>query len=217
MTRSVRAVIFDMDGVVVDTEQYFKRLTPGFMRRLVPDFRDEDLAKVTGKSNREFYNLLVQQYGYAGTYEEFFAESTKFVEQIYRELCALTPGVRPLLASLRQKGLRIALASSAPKQWVAWMLDRFQLSFDAVVSSDDVDGRAKPAPDIFLEAARRLGIAPANCVVVEDSTNGIKAARRAGMLVIGHRYSGNEQRLDEADAIVTSLSEILKHLNLTTC
>jgi HAD superfamily hydrolase (TIGR01509 family) len=126
-------------------------------------------------------------------------------EDIYANKVALLPGFPDLLALLREKDIPAALASSSPRSWINLVLDRFDLKrvFQAVVSSEEVAGRGKPAPDIYLYTARKLEVEPSGCVVIEDSRNGVLSARAAGMYCVGIRNGFNdEQDLSAANIII---------------
>ena len=181
------AVIFDFDGIVLDSE------TPEFEshRRIyercgVTLTVDEWCGVIgtwsEGHDEQWFRRLCAQSSGAPGR-EAYFAER----RQIFEAIVPAAPmrGVRELLVQLRDAGVAAAIASSAPARWVVGAVDRLGIRplFDAVVTGDEV-ARRKPAPDVYLEAARRLGVDPARSVAIEDSEPGITAACAAGMKVI---------------------------------
>jgi HAD superfamily hydrolase (TIGR01509 family) len=181
------AVIFDFDGIVLDSE------TPEFEshRRIyercgVTLTVDEWCGVIgtwsEGHDEQWFRRLCAQSSGVPGR-EAYFAER----RQIFEAIVPAAPmrGVRELLVQLREAGVAAAIASSAPARWVVGAVDRLGIRplFDAVVTGDEV-ARRKPAPDVYLEAARRLGVDPARSVAIEDSEPGITAACAAGMKVI---------------------------------
>ena len=181
------AVVFDFDGVVLDSE------TPEFEshRRIyercgVTLTVDEWCGVIgtwsEGHDEQWFRRLCAQSSGAPGR-EAYFAER----RQIFEAIVPAAPmrGVRELLVQLRDAGVAAAIASSAPARWVVGAVDRLGIRplFDAVVTGDEV-ARRKPAPDVYLEAARRLGVDPARSVAIEDSEPGITAACAAGMKVI---------------------------------
>jgi HAD superfamily hydrolase (TIGR01509 family) len=183
----VKAVIFDFDGIVLDSE------TPEFEshRRIyercgVTLTVDEWCGVIgtwsEGHDEQWFRRLCAQSSGAPGR-EAYFAER----RQIFEAIVPAAPmrGVRELLLQLRGAGVAAAIASSAPARWVVGAVDRLGIRplFDAVVTGDEV-ARRKPAPDVYLEAARRLGVDPARSVAIEDSEPGIAAACAAGMKVI---------------------------------
>lgn len=158
----MKAVVFDMDGVLVDSEAQWKAM---------------------GKT-------------------EFLHRSDEVARKVYRERVELADGFIPLALGLKHRGVRVAIASSAPSRWIAHVVDRFSLSplLDEVVSADDVGGRTKPAPDAYLEAAARLQVPTGECLAVEDSAIGLLAAKRAGLRAAAYRTVHNAaQDLSLAD------------------
>jgi HAD superfamily hydrolase (TIGR01509 family) len=131
------------------------------------------------------------------------------METLLREPQEPLPGVRPLLAELRRRGTPYALASSAWPNWIASLLAATSLegSFDVVVSRTMVEN-GKPAPDIFLYTAERLGVAPEGCIVLEDTPTGIAAAKAAGMYAVQMRAASTAfPPLPEADLVLESLQD----------
>jgi HAD superfamily hydrolase (TIGR01509 family) len=181
----MRAVIFDFDGLIIDSE------TPLF-----------DIWSQIYESRGQRLTLDVWQHalGTQGGFDPYADLATRLSETVDRaslaeyvshehwRLCGdqpLLPGVRDRLIEARSLGLAAAVASSSPAAWVQPWIETHGLTsfFRAVCTRDDV-ARVKPAPDLFLAAAGRLGVDPADCVVFEDSPNGIRAAHAAGMLVV---------------------------------
>jgi HAD superfamily hydrolase (TIGR01509 family) len=207
----MQAFIFDMDGVIVDSELHWKSVEGYYLRQLVPGWTEADQARAIGLSLDNLFAMLRDDYGYSGSEEEFLETYHANARRIYTEQVSLLPGFEGLLEMLHANGVKLALASSSPRAWIDWMLDRFDLrpSFDMTVSAEEVGGEGKPSPAIYLYTAQRLGVDPARCVVAEDSRNGVLAARAAGMYCIGLRNGFNDdQDLSEANIIVNGLGEI---------
>jgi len=201
----MRAVAFDMDGVLVDSEDYWEpRETADLLPRVVPD-AEIGLAEITGMNYRDIYDYLAAEYDVAVPKAEFLAWYEAAAEEIYGEAVSLLPGAAGLIADLRAAGVPVALVSSSPVAWIEMVTDRFGLTFDAVVSADAFDGPGKPAPDLYAHAADRLGVPPADLLAVEDSVHGIEAARAAGATVLGFRH-GDAHGTDfaAADAVAES-------------
>ena len=177
----IEGAVFDMDGVLVDNARYHIRAWQQLGLELGKNLGDEDIRAVFGQRNREMLAILISR-----TFsEEEIARHTRHKEEIYRgiigpELVPL-PGLMEFLAELKKAAIKIAVATSGPKDNVRFVLERLALEpwFDQVVTGIDV-ANSKPAPDIFLLAARRLGLPAERCLVFEDSTAGIEAAHRAG-------------------------------------
>jgi len=205
------AVLFDMDGVVVNSEDFwvdFQR--EEILPAAVPD-EDVAVAETSGMNFREIYDYLEAEYGTAISREEFIQRFNAAAEEIYTERASLLDGLPELLADLHARGVPTALVSSSPHDWIGMVLERFALedSFDRVVSADDIDAASKPEPDVFEYAAGELGVPAAACVAVEDSANGIEAAARAAMTVVAYRIEahGDIDR-SSADVIVDSPAEL---------
>lgn len=176
-----RGAIFDMDGVLVNNVSYHVYAWKQFGREMGRDLTEEQIRAVFGQRNNEMVNKLVGP----GISEEDVIRLAERKEQVYRDCIAHdlhpVPGLHDFLESLNKAGIRCAVATSGPKANADFVLDRLGISgtFDAVITGEQVT-RSKPEPDIFLLAARQIGIPAGHCVVFEDSAVGIEAARRAG-------------------------------------
>jgi HAD superfamily hydrolase (TIGR01509 family) len=209
----MEAVCFDMDGVLVDSEDFWvPRETEELFPVLLPN-ADVDVAEITGMNYRDIYEYLAANYDVAMDREDVLAWYDDAAESIYGAEVRLLDGVGDLLATLRDRGVSVALVSSSPHHWIDLVLERFELDFDAVVSADAVDVPGKPQPDIYEHAARELGVAPDNSVAVEDSAHGIDAADRAGMCVVGFKH-GEPDDTDRtgADYLAASAADLREYL-----
>ncbi len=205
------AFIFDMDGVIVDSEYHWKSLEGYFLKSLIPGWDRADQGKIIGLSQHDLYALLVSDYGLRQPKEQFQARYFEMARQIYGRKVALIAGFSELLFLLTAHNVPLALASSSPTSWIDIVLDRFDLraAFREVVSADELLGEGKPSPAIYLLTAQRLHADPRKCVVVEDSCNGVLSARSAGMLCIGLRNGFNdEQDLSAANFLVDDFAAL---------
>jgi HAD superfamily hydrolase (TIGR01509 family) len=205
------AFIFDMDGVIVDSELHWKSLEGFFLKSLVPTWGSADQGRIIGLSVHDLYRLLRDEYGLTDSKAQFLELYHAMAADIYGRKASLLGGFTELLAALNRGGIPIALASSSPRSWIDIVLGRFDLrgAFRAVVSAAELQGRGKPAPDIYLLTARKLGVPPHGCIVVEDSENGVLSAKSAGMYCIGLRNGFNDdQDLSKADLLIGSLTEL---------
>ena len=198
----MRAVVFDMDGVIVDSEAQWKALEADFFRAAVPAWREEHHAKIVGMGVEDVYEFMVKEFRLSMGKAEFLQRSDEVARKVYLERVEIEPHFIQLALGLKHKGIRVAIASSSPSRWIAHVVDRFSLSplLDEIVSADDVGGRTKPLPDIYLEAAARIKIPTVECLAIEDSSIGLLAAKRAGLRVAAFRTSHNaSQDLSLAD------------------
>jgi HAD superfamily hydrolase (TIGR01509 family) len=196
------AVILDMDGVMVDSEHQWMLAERPFLRGLLGRWTVSDHRKVVGLGVVDLYYHLVRDYGLRLSREDFLERCDRIARGVYRRQVSLAPGLRRFIADLRRRKVPLGLASSSPREWVDMVLRRFRLgrAFRAVVTGDDAPGRTKPAPDLYLLAARRLKASPRLCLAVEDSDFGVRAAKDAGMTCAGLRSGHNdEQSLSGAD------------------
>jgi beta-phosphoglucomutase len=202
-----RAVIFDIDGTIVDNMHLHAEAFGVFAERHgLPPLTKDDRARLDGRRNSEIFPILFKR---EVPREEWLAyEHEK--EGLYRELSRgrLSPmkGLHALIDRLEEEGIPVALATSAPQLNVSHTLAELDLAdaFPIIVRGDEV-ARGKPAPDVFIEAARRLGVDPAECLVFEDAPMGIVAAQAAGMRVVALTTSfqaSHFQQLDPAPTFV---------------
>ncbi|MFP8891244.1 HAD family hydrolase [Natrialbaceae archaeon A-CW2] len=201
------AVLFDMDGVLVDSEDYWVELErERLLPEVVPD-GNVDVREITGMNYREIYDYLEANYDVAVSREGFLKRFEETAQELYHERVSLLEGVHDLLAELEEENVARAVVSSSPHDWIDIVLERFDLeeSFDRVISAEEIDGPGKPEPDIFEYAAEQLGLAPEDCVVVEDSAHGIEAAIRAGTTCIAYDIDAHDGiDYSGTDAVVTT-------------
>lgn len=209
----IKAVIFDMDGVIIDSEPFHYKVFKKYIKNkfdLV--ISDEEYNKFIGTTNQHIYETLQNKYHLVGDINSFIEE---YEEECLEYLLAATDerpiqGVDVLVKNIHNNKIKLALASSSPKNVINIVLNMFNLDqfFDVKVSGQEVE-HSKPAPDIFLRAAQLLNVPPAECLVFEDSRNGVVAAKTAGMKCIGYRNtSSGNQDLSRADNIIESFAEV---------
>ena len=200
-----------MDGVIIDSEPLHFEIDILTMRRLGAEISKERLERFVGMTNPEMWAVIRQEYAMTRTVDEIIGIQLAAKIQSLRER-AYEPidGIPELLGELHRLGFPMGIASSSPRAFIEAVLDKFGFAelFDCVVSGEEV-ARGKPAPDVYLEAARLLGADPRACVVLEDSRNGIAAAKAAGMKCIGYvNENSGRQDLSAADEIVRSIRDI---------
>lgn len=209
-----KALLFDMDGLAVDSEPLWFHVERDFAAARGGDFTAEMAERCIGRGLANTLRVMGEAFGFAIDVERDAAEIIERFTSRVGEL-ELKPGFVELFEAAREAGVPRALASSSSRRIVHASLDRFGLRerFDAVVSGDDV-AHPKPAPDVFLEAARRLGVAPEGCVVLEDSASGCKAGRAAGMKVIAVPEADVASFDALADLVVVDLHAAARQLLL---
>ncbi|MBN2534322.1 MAG: HAD family phosphatase [Spirochaetales bacterium] len=180
-----KAVIFDMDGVIVDSEPLHYESEKKVLARLGFDFPRETHRKYIGYANEyNFWRDLQQEYGVSLNIQTLILEKKDYFFKHLSHITIIQPALT-LLLKLKKASIPIALASSSGKELIQRILGMFSLNhfFPVIQSGDDVEN-GKPSPDIFLLTARKLKVKPENCIVIEDSLNGVKAGHAAGMTVV---------------------------------
>lgn len=177
------AVLFDMDGLMFDTETLAKRAWGRAIAEQGLEFRDEAYSRLIGRNMLDARDILIDAYGPDTPVDALHAARVRYSDLEMEERgVPLKPGLQTLLEALDALGMPRAMATSTSRDRAQWLLSRAGLSsrFRAVVCGDDI-ARGKPEPDIFLAAARRLGVPAEDCLVLEDSDPGLRAAHAAGM------------------------------------
>ena len=201
----IKAIIFDMDGVLVDSLPAHLKAWQAFLKQHGVAYTKEDFAREIGPSTKELMAARITKHQLPLALDQAVEEKERLFEA---QQPMLFPGVPETLRSL-QKRYALGVATSADRTLASSVLGRTQIAscFQTLVGSDEV-ARAKPDPALFLQAANRLGIKPEACVVVEDSPRGIEAAKAAKMRVIGITTSFPKERLQQADVIIEHFAEI---------
>jgi HAD superfamily hydrolase (TIGR01509 family) len=204
------AVLFDMDGVLVDSETYWHRFEDEWVFDEAIERGSPAHEEVTGMPYYEIYDYLDSEYGTAVTKAEFMTKYEERAESLYGEQVELTEGVHELFEAIRADGRALAIVSSARRPWIDIVRERFDLDpLDLVLSAEEFDEPGKPEPHVYEHAAAELGLDPAECVVVEDSVNGIESAVRAGAFTIAFRSTHNaDLDLSRADVVAGSFEEL---------
>ena len=207
----IRAVVFDMDGVLIQSEEVWDEVRAAYVRERGGRYDDEIQRAMMGMSSGEWSCFLHDDAGVPDSPEEINAEVVRRMLAAYGEHLPLLPGAVDAVRRLAER-FPLGLASSSNRELIDNVLELAGLSqyFGATVSSEEV-AHGKPAPDVYLEAARRLGADATRCVAVEDSHGGIRSAKRAGMRVIAipnPTYPPDDEALALADVTLASLQEL---------
>jgi HAD superfamily hydrolase (TIGR01509 family) len=207
----IAAVVFDMDGVIVDSEQVWDDVREVYVRETGGTYTASATRDMMGMSSVEWSRYMAETLGVPGTPEEINAAIVERMLARYGEAPPLIPGA---VEAVRRCAERwpLAVASSSNPELIEVVLGAAGLhdAIPVVVSSQEVP-RGKPAPDVYLEAARRLGVGPGDCAAVEDSHNGIRSAKAAGMRVIAipnPHFPPDEEALAHADVVLGSIAEL---------
>ncbi len=215
----MKAIIFDMDGVVVNSEPIHQRSEIEALAGFGLHLETKDLHPYAGTTRLAFQEGIEKQYHFFPDWKAVFQHKDQRFFELMEEVEAM-PGVLDLIHAIKQEGLLLALATSGQKRSVDFVLQKFSLQtvFDTIVCAGDVT-QSKPHPEVFLTAAQRLHTDPLTCVVFEDSINGIRAGKAANMYTIGLTSTFPSTAIHEADRIIDSFLEIqaheLKHLQKT--
>jgi HAD superfamily hydrolase (TIGR01509 family) len=209
------AVVFDMDGVLIESEEIWDAVREAYIRERGGRYNEEIQRAVMGMSAPEWSRYLHETAGVPDPPDAINEEVVRRMLAAYREHLPLIPGAVEAVRRLSGR-FPLAVASSSNRPLIDTVLDVSGLKgcFQATVSSEEV-ARGKPSPDVYLEAARRLDIAPERCAAIEDSHNGIRSAKSAGMHVIAipnPSYPPDAEALAQADVVITSLDELTPEL-----
>jgi HAD superfamily hydrolase (TIGR01509 family) len=205
------AVVFDLDGVIVDSESAWLEAKRELTDRAGGTWKPEATRAMLGMSSPEWSRYLRDELGVPMAAEEINAAVVAALERHYREALPLLPGA---VDAVRQLAARwpLGLASSSNREIIDLVLEQTGLNeaFAVTVSSEEV-ARGKPAPDVYFEAARRLDVEPGRCVAIEDSSNGLRSAAAAGMGVVAipnREFPPDPDALALADAVLGSIEEL---------
>ena len=207
----IEAVVFDLDGVLLDSEQVWDSAREELARERGGRWHENAQRDMMGMSSLEWSRYMHETIGLPEPPEEISAEVVRRLAELYREHLPVLPGAREAVERLAGRW-PLGLASSSNRELIDLVLEELAVAdlFQATVSSEEVE-RGKPAPDVYLEAARRLEVDPTRAAAVEDSENGLRAARAAAMRVVAipnAHFPPGEEALAQADVVVSSLDEL---------
>jgi HAD superfamily hydrolase (TIGR01509 family) len=207
----IEAVVFDLDGVLLDSEQLWDEARDHLAKERGGRWHERAQRDMMGMSSREWSRYMHETIGLPEPPEEINREVVERLSASYRERLPVIPGAREAVERLAARW-PLGLASSSNRELIDLALELLGVRhlFKATVSSEEVP-RGKPSPDVYLEAARSLGVAPTHSAAIEDSHNGILAAKAAGMRVIAipnRHFPPDEHALEQADLVLDSPAEL---------
>lgn len=213
ISQNTKAVIFDMDGLLIDSEQAWEKADAELFRRYNKKHTPEINKHIMGKKPRENVAYFIKEFGFESTVDELLEERLALVYEVLLADLSLMEGAEALVYALHEQKYKMAIATSghSPKR-AREITEKLGLDsyMTVIVSGDDVK-HGKPEPDIFLKAAELIGVDPSDCLVFEDAPKGVQAGKAAGMLVYGvNKDKDLAMKLKEAkaDQVFASLAEV---------
>lgn len=209
LLREYRAAIFDLDGVLWDGEPLYHEAFNIVLAPLGHHLSDEDYRNIIGYSVEHAWDWVRRRFQLDRSPGRFYHNYNEAVLRLLEQPVATLPGVRELIANFRARGIPVGLASASLRPWVAATLAGIGMkhAFDEIVTASDV-ARSKPAPDLYLEAARRLKVPPEDCLAFEDTAAGIASAKSAGMHAVQVRAASTAlPPLPQADLVIDDFSQ----------
>jgi beta-phosphoglucomutase len=206
----IKGVLFDMDGVLVDSESFICKAAIMMFGELGIEVKPEDFQPFVGMGENRYIGGVAELHGIKVDIQKVKARTYEIYQKIVRGKLSPLPGALQFISRCRNKGYRLALATSADTIKMEVNLKEIGLSrnsFNTIITGLDVS-KKKPFPDIYIKAAENLGLKPEECLVVEDAVSGIKAARAAGCKCLAVTSSFRAEDLKEADWICDSLLNV---------
>ena len=206
----IKGVLFDMDGVLVDSEPFICKAAIMMFSELGVNVLPEDFHPFVGMGENRYIGGVAEKHGISVDIEKVKARTYEIYGIIVRDKLSPLPGASEFISKCRKKGLRLSLATSADRVKMEVNLKEIGLSgdtFHSIITGLDVENK-KPFPDIYIKAAESIGLEPRECLVVEDAVSGIKAGKSAGCKCLAVTSSFNASALYEADWICESLLKV---------
>ncbi len=204
-----KAVIWDMDGIIVDTAQYHRKGWQIVFQKRGANYTEEDYRRNTGKRNDGIIRNVLGEKIAQNEIMTITREKDETFRQLIGQNIRPLPGVLKLITSLKEHGFKIAIASSASIENIRLITQSLKIHnyFDAIVSGWEVT-KGKPNPQVFLLAVKKLGVEAEDCIVIEDAIVGVTASKRAGIRCIAVTNTNPKEDLQEADLVIDTLEEI---------
>lgn len=209
----LKAVIFDLDGVIINSEPIYYEANQQLFNQLSINVSEEEYQRFIGKTGKDVWSYLKSKHNIDIPLGELILMENEYFIRLLRSRSDIQPmrGIVKFINSLLRDGISIAVASSSVRMSIDAVLKRFGLDrlFNTVVSGEDVLN-GKPSPDIFVITAERLGVKSSECIVIEDSYNGVKASNTAKMFCIGYKTNAHlaNQDLSLADMVIDDFTKL---------
>lgn len=208
----IKAVIFDMDGLLIDSEPLWRRVHVATVANEGFRITEDDVRAMAGLSTKDVVERWQQRFGWSQNQNPRITAAIlkNMIEQV-RASGKPLPGVAQLIERLRKRNLKLAVASSSPPELIDAALNKLGLAYHMdVIHSAIHEKRAKPFPDVFIATAKQLRVQPDECIVFEDSPNGVKAAKAAGMrcIAVPEPAVKSHPYIQIADVILESLEDV---------
>jgi len=212
MNTSIEAVIFDLDGVIIDSEPIYLEINYRIFDELGIVIPENEYRGFVGVTDLDMWSTLKYKYKLPQNVEDLIALQSKYVWD-YITPMSIEPisGIPRFLQYLQQKGTKCAIASSSSVRWITVILEKCTIAgfFNSIASAEMVS-KGKPEPDVFVLAATMLNVLPKRCIVIEDSEKGIMAAKAAGMRCIAYKNpNSGDQDISSADMIIENIASAI--------
>lgn len=209
----IKAILFDMDGILFDSEKYYMEGTIIQMKEYGYDGDIKDIYRIIGTSMSETYDILYELLDKRVPRDLIIKNNEKYflIDHPLDYKALMFDGIEESLKELKEHNIKCAVCSSSPKETINEALKEMGIDnyFDVIISSDEMP-KPKPSPDVYLEAQKKLGVEKSECIVYEDSKLGVEAGKNAGICTIGRRDDRFYQDISEADGFVDDIYELME-------
>lgn len=208
--QNFKAVIFDMDGTMVDNTGFHKKAWIEFCKRRGLELAEKDYhIRISGKRNDAIFEILFGRKIEGAEYTKLDEEKEAIYRELYLPNLKEVPGLKKLLNHLKKAGIKTGIATTSPYKNRLMVLGVLELKeFFAVIVGGEDTKHGKPHPEIYLSASEKLGVSPKDCLAFEDTPSGVKSAKSAGMVVVGVLTAHTKEELSEADYFIKDFTEI---------
>ena len=210
---NIKAILFDMDGVVIDSEKLYSQSEEKLLSKYGVKFDDSDWLKIKGCTEKQFYDFVYSKFNISIQREELMSQGKEFLKNIFTNHLQYMAGFNALYLDLKEK-YKLALVTSTGPELVDHVNGLLSINkkFDIVINSSHTK-QHKPNPEPYLTAMNYLNVQPSECLVIEDSIQGIKAGKAAGCYVIAIEGSLDKKYLEDANYIISNFDELKKIFN----